>query len=154
MDCSKPGLPVHHQLLEFTQIHVPWVSDAIQPSHPLSSRFPAFKVWNSRMTELQILQQNTPRDGWLNLRAYVCLILHHVSHAVLYYECISYCCFPVAKLCLTLWNPMDCSTPGFPELHPLAEFAPTHVHWLIDGMQISHPRSPPSLPALNLSQHY
>ena len=36
MDCSTPGLPVHHHLLEFTQTHVHWVSDAIQPSHPLS----------------------------------------------------------------------------------------------------------------------
>ena len=33
MDCSTPGLPVHHQLLEFTQTHIHWVSDAIQPSH-------------------------------------------------------------------------------------------------------------------------
>ena len=40
MDCSTPGLPVHHQLLEFTQTHVHWVSDAIQPSHPLSSPSP------------------------------------------------------------------------------------------------------------------
>ena len=39
-DCSTPGLPVHHQLLEFTQIHVHWVTDAIQPSHPLSSPSP------------------------------------------------------------------------------------------------------------------
>ena len=37
MNRSTPGLPVHHQLLEFTQTHVHWVSDAIQPSHPLSS---------------------------------------------------------------------------------------------------------------------
>ena len=37
MYCSTPGLPVHHQLLESTQIHVHWVSDAIEPSHPLSS---------------------------------------------------------------------------------------------------------------------
>ena len=40
MNCSTPGLPVHHQLPEFTQTHVHWVSDAIQPSHPLSSPFP------------------------------------------------------------------------------------------------------------------
>ena len=40
MNCSTPGLPVHHQLLEFTQSHVHWVSDAIQPSHPLSSPSP------------------------------------------------------------------------------------------------------------------
>ena len=37
---QPPGLPVHHQLLEFTQTHVHWVGDAIQPSHPLSSRSP------------------------------------------------------------------------------------------------------------------
>ena len=40
MDCSTPGLPVHHQLLEFTQTYVHWVSDAIQPSHPLLSPSP------------------------------------------------------------------------------------------------------------------
>ena len=39
MDCSSPALPVHHQLLEFTQTHVHRVGDAIQPSHPLSSPF-------------------------------------------------------------------------------------------------------------------
>ena len=40
MNCSTPGLPVHHQHLEFTQTHVHRVSDAIQPSHPLSSPSP------------------------------------------------------------------------------------------------------------------
>ena len=40
MDCSTPGLPVHHQLPEFTQTHVRQVSDAIQPSHPLLSSSP------------------------------------------------------------------------------------------------------------------
>ena len=40
MDCSMPGLPVHHQPLEFTQTHVHWVGDAIQPSPPLLSLSP------------------------------------------------------------------------------------------------------------------
>ena len=40
MDCSTPGLPVHYQLPEFTQTHVHWVCDAIQPSHTLSSPSP------------------------------------------------------------------------------------------------------------------
>ena len=40
MDCSTPGLPVHHQLPVFTQTHDHLVSDAIQPSHPLSSLSP------------------------------------------------------------------------------------------------------------------
>ena len=40
MNCSTPGLPIHHQLPEFNQTHVHWVSDAIQPSHPLLSPSP------------------------------------------------------------------------------------------------------------------
>ena len=44
MDCSMPGLPVYHQLLELTQTHVHWVGDAIQPSHPLS--FPSPPTFN------------------------------------------------------------------------------------------------------------
>ena len=40
MNCSMPGLPAHHQLPEFTQTHVHWVGDGIQPSHPLSSPSP------------------------------------------------------------------------------------------------------------------
>ena len=39
MNCSTPGLPVHHQLLEFTQTYVHWVGDAIQPSHPCHPLF-------------------------------------------------------------------------------------------------------------------
>ena len=46
MKCRTPGLPVHHQLPEFTQTHVHWVSDAIQPAHPLSSPSPrAFNLF-------------------------------------------------------------------------------------------------------------
>ena len=53
MDSSTPGLPVHHQLLEFTQTHVHCVSDAIQPSHPLLSPsllpsvFPSIRVFSN-----------------------------------------------------------------------------------------------------------
>ena len=45
MDCSTPGFPVQHQLLEFTQTHVHWVSDAILPSHPLSFLSLAFSLF-------------------------------------------------------------------------------------------------------------
>ena len=46
MDCSMPALPVHHQLPEFTQTHVHWLGDAIQPAHPLSSPSPpAFNLF-------------------------------------------------------------------------------------------------------------
>ena len=50
-DCSTPGFPVHHQLLELAQTHVHQVSDAIQPSHPLSSLlpsiFPSIRVFSN-----------------------------------------------------------------------------------------------------------
>ena len=52
-----------------------------------------------------------------------------------------------------LCDPIDCSKPGFPVLHHLLEFAQTHVHWVSDAIQPSHPLSPPSPSALNLSQH-
>ena len=45
MDCSTLGLPVHRQLLEFTQTHAHWVGDAIQPSHPLSSPSPPLSIF-------------------------------------------------------------------------------------------------------------
>ena len=50
MDCSMPGFPVHHQLLELAQTHVHRVSDAIQPSHPRSSPSPpAFNLSQNRV---------------------------------------------------------------------------------------------------------
>ena len=83
MKHSTPGLPVHHQLPESTQIHVHWVSDAIQPSHPLSSPSPpalnlsqhqGFFQWVSsshqvaKMLEFQLQHQSfqwTPRTDLL-----------------------------------------------------------------------------------------
>ena len=58
----------------------------------------------------------------------------------------------VDQLCLTLGNPMECSTAGLPVLHHLPELAQTHVHWVGDAMQPSHPLSSPS-PTFSLSQH-
>ena len=56
-------------------------------------------------------------------------------------------------LCSTLCDPMDCSTPGFPVLHYLPEFAQTPVRCVGDAIQPSGPLSPSSPPALSLSQH-
>ena len=108
MDCSTPGLPVHHQLLEFTQTHVHWAGDAIQPPHPLSSPSPpAFNLsqhqglfqWvSTSQEELQywsfsfsISLSNehpgliSPRMDWLDLLAVQgtlkSLLQHHSSKA-------------------------------------------------------------------------
>ena len=63
------------------------------------------------------------------------------------------CCYSITKSCPTLCDPMDCGTPGFPVPHHLLELAQTHVHWVSDGIQTSHPLSFPSPPVFNLSQH-
>ena len=55
--------------------------------------------------------------------------------------------------CLTLWEPMNCSTPGISVLHYLLEFTQTHVYWVGNPIQPSHSLSPPFPPAFNLSQH-
>ena len=54
---------------------------------------------------------------------------------------------------LTLCDPMDCSTPGFPVHHQLLELAQTHVHWVGDAIQPSYPLLSPSPPSFSLSQH-
>ena len=67
---------------------------------------------------------------------------------------LCYCCYClVTKLCPTLCHPMDCSTPGFPVLYYLLEFAQILVHWVGDAIQPSHPLSSPSPPTFNPSQH-
>ena len=59
----------------------------------------------------------------------------------------------VTQSCLTLCNPMNRSTPGLPVHHQLLEFTKTHIHWVGDAIQPSHPLSSFSPPALKLSQH-
>ena len=59
----------------------------------------------------------------------------------------------VTQSCPTLWDPMDCSTPGLPDHHQLLELAQTHVHRVSDAIQPSHSLLSPFPPAFNLSQH-
>ena len=59
----------------------------------------------------------------------------------------------VTQSCPTPYDPMDCSTPGFPIHHQLPEFTQTHVHQVSDAIQPSHPLSSPSSPTFNPSQH-
>ena len=59
----------------------------------------------------------------------------------------------VTQSCLTLCDPMDCSTPGFPVHHQLPELTQIHVHWVGDAIQPSYPLSSSFPPAFNLSQH-
>ena len=68
MNCSTPGLPVHHQLLESTQTHVHWVSDAIQPSYPLSSpSLPALNLSQHNATIEMRVQTSFWNDNFISL---------------------------------------------------------------------------------------
>ena len=83
------------------------------------------------------------------------------KHAEIYLTFRKHCRLLVLYYCLLLscsvvsnsLHPLDCSTPGFPVFHHLLKLAQTHVHWIDDAIQPSHPLSPTSPPALNLSQH-
>ena len=65
--------------------------------------------------------------------------------SVLYFILLPILLFFSHSVCPTLCNPMVCSTPGFPVLHHLEELAQTHVHWIGDAIQPSHPLSSPSI---------
>ena len=79
------------------------------------------------------------------------------QHRILYYTTLYYSVqFSSVQLLSCVWlfvTPMDCSMPGFPFHHQLPELTQTHVHWVGDAIQPSHPLSSPSSPAFNLSQH-
>ena len=127
MDRSMPGLPVHHQLLEFTQTHVHWVGDTIQPSHPLLSPSPPalnlsqpqglFKWVSSlhqvaKVLEFQLQHQSfqwTPRTisfrmDWLDLLVVQgtlkSLLQHHSSKASILH-CSALFIFQVSHLYMT-----------------------------------------------------
>ena len=85
----------------------------------------------------------------MKLLFYICLELQDCESGAL---SLHHCC-SMTKSYLTLCCPMDYIMPGFPVLHYLLEFAQTHIHRVSDAIQTSQPLSPPSPPALNLSQH-
>ena len=73
---------------------------------------------------------------------------NHLNHTQNHHQFSS-----LTQSCPTLCDPMDCSTPGFSLHHRIPELTQIHAHWVNDAIQPSHPLSPPSPPAFNLSQH-
>ena len=158
MNRSAPGLPVHHQLPKFTQTHVHRVSDAIQPSHPLSSPSspapipPSIRVFSNKSTLCMrwpnywsfsfSISPSKEHPGlisfrmdWLDLLAVQwtlnSLLQHHSLKALILLCSMLYVSVQfssVAQSCLTLCDPMNRSTPGLPVYHQPPEFTQTHVH--------------------------
>ena len=123
MDCRTPGFHVHHQLPELTQIHV-----YSHWCHPTIS---------SAGIPFSFCLQSFPASGSFPKSQFFTSVWFSA----------------VTQSCLTLCDPMDCNTPDFTVNDQLPEFTQTHVHWVGDAIQASHPLSSPSPPAFNLSQH-
>ena len=111
----------------------------------------------------KLVVQPVPAQHWVYLRRSI-VLKHQILWVIFFGRQVhtnrqnkliqmAICFCSAAKLCLTLCDPRDFRIPGFPVLHHLPEFALFDGHWVSDAFQPSHPRSPPSSPALNLSQH-
>ena len=156
MDCSPPGSSVHRiflaRILEW--VIIPFSRGSFHPGiKPKSPVFtggfltaePPGKPQCSHILEiLQIQFQATTIKRVIRMSQFpnackTCVYTIQFSS--------------VTQLCLTLYDPMDCSTPGFPIHHQLSGFTQTHVHWVGDANTPSHPLLSPSSPTFNLSQH-
>ena len=143
MDYSPPGYSVHGifqaRILEWVAISFsrgssqPWIK-------PGSPTLQADSLSSEPPEKHQNIKSGVVEKGvlWISKDTFITLC----------------CCCSVTQSCLTLFHPMDCSTPGSPVLHYLPKFAQTHVHWVSDAIQPFHPLSSPSPPAFNLSQYH
>ena len=89
---------------------------------------------------------------WVSTHACICTIELYSSKWNLELNSVQFSSLDWS--CLTLCDSMVCSTPGLPVHHQLLKFTQTHVHWVGDAIQPSHPPSSPSLLTFNLSQHH
>ena len=131
-------------LLTFQSESCSVVSESLQP-HGL------YRPWNSPgqnigVGSISLLQGIFPTQGLDPGLPHCRQILYQLSHSSVQFS-------SVTQSCLTLCNPMNCSTPCLPVHHQLLEFTQTHVHRVGDAIQLSHSLSSPSPPAPNPSQH-
>ena len=118
--------------------------------------------WKSIETQFLRVELTVSKDS-LFFKSTYSLTLSPIYHLSIYLSglCYTYhritCSFylisSVTQSCPTLCDPMNRSTPGIPVHHHLPEFTQTHVHWVGDAIQPSHPLSSPFPPAHNPSQH-
>ena len=162
MDCSLPGSSVHgiqHTGMGScslfsgifpTKISNPGLLHCRQILYHLSYQGSPLSI---RYTNIVYIYQ------YINFHCYFLNIRKHpflkccVIVPCLDFRYYSHFCCSVTESYPTLYNHMNCSISSFPALHCLPNFAQTYVHWVSDAIQPSHPLSPSSPPALNLSQH-
>ena len=119
----------------------------IQPSHPLSppsplalnlSQYQGLFRWVSSLHQVaKVLEYQLQHQSFQLI-----FRVNFLEDWLVGSPCCPVQCSSVAQWCPTLCNPMDCSTPGLPIHHQLPEFTQTHVHWVADAIQQSHPVIP------------
>ena len=124
-----------------------WGPEALGPGGSLCLVLPHHSTWGPHTAS-----PPCPRIGCLDL-TFTTAWIYYSPHVSPHATVVVFCCCSVTQLCPALCDAMNCSKPGFPVLHHLLELAQTHVHWVNDAIQPSHPLSSPSPPAFHLSQH-
>ena len=128
-----------------------------ESSAPLQTQSPGGSNCRPSLTPVSLFHPLSKKDTispfipgyiYICVCVYIYIYIYNYTHFCMYQSVTS-----VAQSCLTLYNPMDCSTADLPVHHQLLEFTQTHVHWVGDASQPSHPLSSPSPPALNFSHH-
>ena len=142
--------PMHSQIIDPNcGISYPWGSKPVLPSNPQSPSQPI--NWPTWVSMLDEIWQGEGKGHRMPVRNDVPLCLQtqatSIDYSPIWFPRLwrpilkPMICCSITKSCLTLCNPMDCSLPGFPVLHPLPEFAQTQAHRVGDAIQSSHPLS-------------
>ena len=125
--------------------------------YPLSSEKVSNELDGMLMKAFLFNLHSTPKVKMFSVNTPSCLHAFGTAHSASVLSTsihhISQFSSSAIQSCPTLCDPMDGSTPGLPVHHQLPEFTQTHHHWVGDAIQPPHPRSSPSLPAPNRSQH-
>ena len=145
----RPCLGPHHLSLYPQMLSLPLSTVSFSRAGTMSLRSLSNYSWSHQ----NIKRTNSWEMETIFFFLFIAVIYWYSGNAVKfnYIQTVN-CSFSVVESCLTLWNPMDWSKPGFPVLLYLPEFAQTHVIWVSGAIQPSHPLLSLSL-GFNLSQH-
>ena len=159
MNYSMPGSSVHGILqariliiflIQWLHIQLPWRAVKMMSPPDIQTylvwKWPSIRSfrWFPEDVNVQPKLRTSEGDLWAPSSGYSIKDMLDLAQNIQFSS--------VTQSCLTLCDPMNCSTPGF-FVHQLLELAQTHVHWVGDGIQSSHPLPSPSPPAFNLSRH-
>ena len=122
--------------------------------------FSCLKYWVGQKVHLGFSIQWDEKPEWTFWPAqyilFICILLPSPKISlIIYFPLRQICsCCSTTHSCPTLCNPVDCGTQGFPVHHHLLELAQTHIHWVSDAIQLSHPLMSLSPPAFYVSEHH